>query len=157
MFAELSEISPVISFPIGLFAAGIAVLGMNLLMKRTTEGMTPPYVAASVLTGQPVDVAPSRLASVVHYLAGLGTGLLFIYFLLVAERLAGVLSAVIVTGTTVRLYILMVAFFVIIPLPRATGLDATRRSQTGVAWAIAAAGYLVVLVPVVVGLGMLFA
>jgi hypothetical protein len=46
----------------------------------------------------------------------------------------------------------MVAFFLVVPLPRAVGLDDTRRSTTGRAWAIAAAGYLVVLVPVVTAL-----
>ncbi|WP_379724891.1 hypothetical protein [Halonotius sp. GCM10025705] len=146
-----------VRFPIGLAAAGIAVLGMNRLMAHTAEGTTPPSVAASVLTGRPVDAAPSRLASVVHYLAGLGTGLLFVYFLLVAEQLTGALSATTVAGTTVALYVLMVGFFILIPLPRATGLDDTRRSQTGLAWAIAAAGYLLVLVPATVGLSLVVA
>ena len=157
MLSELSTVSPVVRFPIGLAAAGIAVLGMNRLMAHTTEGTTPPSVAASVLTGRPVDAAPSRLASVVHYLAGLGTGLLFVYFLLVAEQLTGALSATTVAGTTVVLYVLMVGFFIFIPLPRATGLDDTRRSQTGLAWAIAAAGYLLVLVPATVGLSLVIA
>lgn len=155
MLPELSTVSPVVSFPIGLAAAGIAVLSMDQLMARITEGTTPLYVAASVLTGRPTDTAPSQLASVVHYLAGLGTGLLFVYFLLIAEQLTGVLSVTTVAATTVVLYVLMVGFFVLIPLPRATGLDETRRSQTGIAWAIAAAGYLLVLVPATIGLSLL--
>jgi hypothetical protein len=157
MLPALSTVPPVVRFPIGLVAAGIAVLGMDRLMAHTTEGMTPPFVAASVLTERPVDDAPSRLASVVHYLAGLGTGLLFAYFLLVAEQLTGVLSATTIVGTTVVLYVLMVGFFILIPLPRATGLDDTRRAQTGIAWAIAAAGYLFVLVPATVGLSLIVA
>jgi hypothetical protein len=155
MFAELSTVSPVVRFPIGLVAAVIAVFGMDQLMARLTEGTTPPSVAASVLTGRPVDTASPRLASVVHYLAGLGTGLLFVYARLVAEKLTGGLSAVTLAGTTIVLYVLMVGFFVLVPLPRATGLDASRRAQTKVAWAIAAAGYLLVLVPVTVGLTLL--
>jgi len=157
MLPALSTVPPVVRFPIGLVAAGIAVLGMDRLMAHTAEGTTPPSVAASVLTGQPVDAAPSRLASAVHYLAGLGTGLLFVYFLLAAEQLTGVLSATTIVGTTVVLYVLMVGFFILIPLPRATGLDDTRRSQTGVAWAIAAAGYLLVLVPATIGLSLIAA
>ena len=157
MLPELSTVSPVVVFPIGLVAAGIAVLGMDRLMAHTTEGTTPPYVAASVLTGRPVAAAPSRLASVVHCLAGLGTGLLFVYFLLAAEQLTGSLSAMTIGGTTLVLYVLMVGFFILIPLPRATGLDDTRRSQTTIAWAIAAAGYLLVLVPATIGLSLLVA
>ena len=157
MVSELSMVAPVVRFPIGLAAAVIAVLGMDILMAHTTEGTTPPSVAASVLTGRPVDDAPSRLASAVHYLAGLGTGLLFVYFLLVAEELMGVLSATTVGGTAVVLYVLMVGFFILIPLPRATGLDDTRRSQTAMAWAIAAAGYLLVLIPGMIGLSLLVA
>ena len=79
------------------------------------------------------------------------------YFLLVAKQLTGALSATTVAGTTVVLYVLMVGFFILIPLPRATGLDDTRRSQTGLAWAIAAAGYLLVLVPATVGLSLVIA
>lgn len=157
MLPELLTISPVVRFPIGLAAAGIAVLGMDRLMARLTEGTTPPYVAASVLTGRPVDTAPSRLASVVHYLAGFGTGLLFMYVLPVAEKLTGGLSVMTVAATTVVMYALMVGFFVLIPLPRAIGLDDTRRSQTAIAWAIAAAGYLLVLVPATIGLSSLVA
>jgi len=58
-------------------------------------------------------------------------------------------------GTTVLLYVLMVSFFVVIPLPRAVGVDAGRRKRIGRAWAIAAAGYLVVLVPATTGLTLL--
>ncbi|ERH01516.1 MAG: hypothetical protein J07HN6_01070 [Halonotius sp. J07HN6] len=152
MLSELAAVSAVVRFPIGLLAAVIAVLGMDQVMARTTEGTTPPYVAASVLTGRPVDDAPDRLASVVHYLAGVGTGLLFVYCSLVAERVAGGSAVVTVVGTTLALYMLMVVFFLVVPLPRAVGLDATRRTKTGRAWAVAAAGYVVVLVPVATGL-----
>jgi len=152
MLTELAGVSAVFRFPLGLLAAGIAVLGMDQLMARTTEGTTPPYVAASVLTGRPVDDAPDRLATVVHYLAGLGTGLLFVYFSLVVERVAGGSAVVTVVGTTLALYVLMVAFFLVVPLPRAVGVDGARRRATGRAWTIAAAGYLVVLVPAVTGL-----
>ena len=148
----LSSVPAVIRFPIGLVAAAVAVLVMDLVMARLPEGTTPPRVAAGVLTETIVDDAPARLASVAHYLAGFGTGLLFVYFSLVAEWLLGGASLSSVAVTTLLLYVLMVGFFVAVPLPRAPGVDAARRSTIGRDWAIAAAGYLAVLVPISVGL-----
>ena len=149
---ELASVPPVVRFPIGLATAAVAVLVMDWLMARIPEGTTPPYVAASVLTETPVDAAPDRLASVAHYLAGLGTGLLFVYVLLGVEWLLGGSSRVSVAAGTLVLYVLMVAFFLIVPLPRAVGVDGQRRSAIGRDWAIAAAGYLAVLVPLSVAL-----
>ena len=157
MLSELAAVSAVFRFPLGLVGAVIAVGVMDQLMARTTDGTTPPSVAASVLTGRPVDNAPSRLASVVHYLAGVGTGLLFVYLSLVVEQLVGRSTPGTVVGTTVLLYVLMVGFFILVPLPRAVGVDARRRRTIGRAWAIAAAGYLLTLVPATTGLTLLFA
>jgi len=157
VIGDLSSVPTVLRFPVGLVAAVVAVLVMDWIMERTPEGTTPPYVAASVLTRTPINNAPDRLASVVHYLAGLGTGVLFIYLLLVAESLLGGSSLIAVVAATLVLYILMVAFFVAVPLPRAVGLTRSRRSVISRGWAIAAAGYLAVLVPVSVGLTLLLA
>ena len=157
MLSELAAVPAVFRFPLGLIGAVLAVGVMDQLMARTTDGTTPPSVAASVLTGRPVDDAPPRLASVVHYLAGVGTGLLFVYFSMVVEWFVGGSTPGTVVGTTILLYLLMVAFFVVIPLPRAVGVDAGRRKRIGRAWAIAAAGYLLVLVPATTGLTLLFA
>lgn len=157
MFGDLASVPAAVRFPVGLLAAAVAVLAMDGVMARTPEGTTSPYVAASVLTGRPVDDAPDRLASVVHYLAGLGTGPLFVYLLLVAEFVAGGASLATVAGTTLALYVLMVAFFVLVPLPRAVGVSDTRRSAIGRGWAVAAAGYLAVLVPLSVGLTLALA
>ena len=148
----LASVPTILRFPIGLVAAMVAVLVMNRVMAPLPEGTTPPRVAAGVLTETPVDDAPARLASVVHYVAGLASGLLFVYFLLVIEWVLDGSSLVAVAATTLLMYVLMVAFFLVVPLPRALGLDASRRSTTGRDWAIAAAGYLAVLVPVSVGL-----
>lgn len=152
VLAELSTVPAVLRFPVGLVAALVAVLVMDQFMARIPEGTTPPYVAASVLTQLPVDDAPDRLATVAHYLAGLGTGLLFTYFLLVAEWVLGESSVLAVGVTTVVLYVLMVGFFLVVPLPRAVGVGDSRRSTIGRGWAISAAGYLAVLVPIAVGL-----
>jgi hypothetical protein len=157
VIGDLSSVPTVLRFPVGLVAAVVAVLAMDWIMERTPEGTTPPYVAAGVLTRTPVDSASARLAAVTHYLAGLGTGVLFVYLLLVAESLLGGSSLVAVVAATVILYILMVAFFVAVPLPRAVGLIGSRRSTISRAWAVAAAGYLAVLVPVSVGLTLLLA
>ena len=153
-FSELASLSPVFRFPIGLLAAVGALLAMDRVMTRLPEGWTPPGVAAGVLTGTHPDDAPPRLAAVAHYLAGLGTGLLFIYLSLVGEWILGGSSAVSVAATAAVLYVLMVGFFVVVPLPRAPGLDAARRVTVGRDWAIAAAAYVAVLVPTVVGVSL---
>lgn len=154
---ELSSVPAVLRFPVGLVAAPIALFVMDRIMKRIPEGTTPPAVAASVLTGRTVDDAPPRLASVAHYLAGLGTALIFVYFLLVVEWLIGGSSLATVSAATLVLYVLMVGFFVAVPLPRAVGPEKPRRSAIGRGWAVAAAGYLAVLAPVSVGFTLVLA
>lgn len=140
--------SPVTRFPLGVLAGVVATFGMDLAMRRLPEGLTPPRVAASVLTERPVDRAPGRLASTVHYVAGWLTGPLFVWLLFASEALVGgpsVLATVLATGV---LFALMVAFFVGVVLPRAR-LPRQRVEQTARDWAVSAAAYLAVLVPVV--------
>ena len=153
----LASLSPVVRFPIGLVAAVAAVIAMDRVMGRLPEGWTPPGVAAGVLTETHPDDAPARLAAVAHYLAGLGTGALFVYLSFVGEWILGGSSAVSIAATAAVLYALMVGFFVVVPLPRAPGLDAARRSAVGRDWAIAAAAYVAILVPVAVGLSVALA
>jgi len=141
--------APVLRFPIGLVGGVLATLGMDLVMRGLPEGETPPMVAAGVLTETHPDRAPDRLGSVAHYLAGAGTGLLFVWLSLATEALAGGASLLTAVATGGLLYVLMVGFFVAVPLPRAPGLSSDRRRTTGRDWAIMAAGYLLVLVPVV--------
>lgn len=150
MIGSLSvDASPVVRFPIGLLGGILATLAMDRVMGAVPEGTTPPSIAAGVLTERRPDEAPERLASVVHYFAGAGTGLLYVWLSLAAEALAGGPSFVTVAGTTAVLYLLMVGFFAVVPLPLAKGVGRSRRGTILRAWAIAAAGYLAVLVPVV--------
>ncbi|WP_336325543.1 hypothetical protein [Halovenus sp. HT40] len=141
--------APVVRFPIGLVGGVLATLAMDLIMTRLPEGETPPGVAAGVLTKTHPDKAPDRLGTVAHYLAGVGTGLLFVWLSLATEALASGSSVLTTVVTGVVLYVLMVGFFVLVPLPRAPGLSSDRRRTTGRDWAIMAAGYLLVLVPAV--------
>jgi hypothetical protein len=63
---------------------------MGLLIDgSTSEGETPPFVAAGVLTETAPDEASARLASVVHYLAGGLSGPRFVWLLLTSEALLG--------------------------------------------------------------------
>lgn len=140
---------PVLRFPLGLVGGVLATLGMDLVMARLPEGTTPPSVAAGVLTETHPDDAADRLGTVAHYLAGVGTGLLFVWLSLATEALLGGPSLATAVVTGVVLYVLMVGFFIVVPLPRAPGLSAARRRTTGRDWALSAAGYLLVLVPVV--------
>jgi hypothetical protein len=141
--------APVVRFPIGLVGGILATLGMDLIMNQLPEGETPPAVAAGVLTKTHPDLSPDRLGTVAHYLAGTATGLLFVWLSLAVESLAGEPSLLTAAGTGLVLYVLMVGFFLVVPLPRVPELSADRRRTTGRDWAIMAAGYLLVLVPVV--------
>jgi hypothetical protein len=147
-------LSPVVRFPLGLAAGVLATLAMDLVMARLPEGETPPAVAAGVLTLTHPDRAPGRLASVVHYLAGLLTGPLFVYTLYLAESV--IAPAAVATGAAaIVLLVVMVGFFVVV-LPRPDGLSPDRRARIGRDWAVSAVVYVAVLVPVVaVGGGVL--
>jgi len=136
-------------FVVAVAAGVVATLAMDAAMARLPEGETSPLVAAGVLTETTPDDAPRRLASVVHYVAGLLTGALFAWLYLAA---ASVLDGVAVTAVAAAgvLYVLMVGFFAVVVLPRSLVADervaAVRRD-----WAAVAAVYLAVLAPVVTG------
>ena len=122
----------------------LATLAMDPVMARLPEGTTAPKVAASVLTDTSVDDAPERLATWVHYVAGAGSGVLFVGLVAAVGTVAG-------TGTTVTLGIvapvmvaLMVGFFALVPLPRAAGIARQRLSQIRRDWAISAVVYVLV-------------
>lgn len=135
-------------FVVGVVAAVVATLAMDVVMARLPEGETPPLVAAGVLTESRPDAAPKRLASVVHYLAGGLTGPLFVWLLLASEGLFGGPSLTATVLAAVILYLLMVGFFVVVVLPQSR-LHASRLSRVRVDWAASAAVYLLVLVPIV--------
>ena len=143
-----------LQFPVGVAAAVLATLVMDAVMARLPEGETPPFVAAGVLTDRSPGEAPGRLAAVVHYLAGGLTGPLFVWLSLTAVALFGPSLVAVLLAATV-LYALMVGFFALVVLPRslvaADRVGAVRRD-----WAVSAAAYLVVLVPVVTLVGGTF-
>ncbi|MFC7068993.1 hypothetical protein [Halobaculum lipolyticum] len=135
-------------FLVGVVGGVLATLAMDRAMDRLDEGWTPPSVASGVLTDTRPDAAPERLASVVHYVAGMLSGPLYVWLLLaVASVFGSVWLAALVAGALV--YPLMVGFFALVVLPRSVGLARQRLERTRRAWAIEAAVYLLVLVPVV--------
>ncbi len=143
---------------VALRFAGAVVVGvlatksMELVMARRPEGWTPPSIASGVLTGRPPGDAPDRLASVVHHVAGTLTGPLFVWFTFAGEAVLGPGLPTVAVAAVV-LYGLMVAFFAVVVLPRslvaAERVPAIRRD-----WALSAAAYLVVLVPIVAALSL---
>mgnify|MGYP006300105859 CR=1 FL=1 len=136
-----------ILFAVGVGAGIVATLVMDLVMARLPEGETPMYIAAGVLTDRPPGGAPGRLAAVVHYVAGLLTGPLFVWLLFTSEGLLGT-SVVSTLAATVVLLVLMVGFFAVVVLPRSR-VDDRRRGAIRRDWSLAAATYLAVLVPLV--------
>ena len=133
----------------------LATLAMDRVMPRLPEGATAPRVAASVLTDTPVDDAPERLATWVHYVAGGGSGLLFVGLVSAVQVGLGVGAAVSLAVASPVMLALMVGFFALVPLPRASGLPRQRLSTIRRDWALSAATYVVaaaVLVAVAGGL-----
>ncbi|MDS0222780.1 hypothetical protein NDI54_15645 [Haloarcula sp. S1AR25-5A] len=135
-------------FVVGVAAGVVATVAMDLVMARLPEGETPPFVAAGVLTDTVPADAPNRLASVVHYVAGWLTGPLFVWMLLTSEGLLGGQSIIATALAATVLYVLMVGFFVFVVLPRSR-LASARVAAIRRDWAISAAAYLLVLVPLV--------
>ena len=134
-------------FVLGLVAAGLGLAVMDAVMPRLPEGETAPLVASGVLTRMHPDEAPRRLAAVVHYVAGLLTGPLFVWLLLVAEGLLG--AGIVATAVAdLALFVLMVGFFVFVVLPRSR-VEPGRVGTVRRDWVTAVAAYLLVVVPVV--------
>jgi len=144
---DTATLSVPILFAVGVGAGIVSTLVMDVVMTRLPEGETPMYIAAGVLTDRPPEEAPGRLAAVVHYVAGLLTGPLFVWLLLASEGLLGA-SAVSTVAAAVVLLVLMIGFFAVVVLPRSR-VDAGRLETIRRDWAVAAAAYLVVLVPLV--------
>ncbi|TKX59571.1 hypothetical protein EXE43_02440 [Halorubrum sp. SS5] len=121
-----------------------ATLAMDPVMARLPEGTTAPKVAASVLTDTPVDDAPERLATWVHYVAGAGSGLLFVGLVSAVQAALGVGVGVALPVAGVAQFALMVGFFALVPLPRASGLPRQRLGPIRRDWAASAAAYVLV-------------
>jgi hypothetical protein len=144
----VSTLAVPLRFVLGVVAGVAAVLLMDLVMRYLPEGETPPFVAAGVLTDAAPADAPSRLATVVHYLAGLSTGPLFVWVLLTVEGVLGGPSLTATLVATLVLYVSMVGFFAAVVLPR-SGVEAARHGPIRRDWALSALAYLAVLVPAV--------
>jgi hypothetical protein len=143
-------VGPALLFPLGAAAGVVATLAMDVVAARLPEGTTPPTVAAGVLTGSHPDAAPPFLGRVVHYLAGGLTGPLLVWLLFATETVAGP-SVVGPALAAAVLFVVMVVFFAAVVLPRADGVGSDRARRIGRDWALQAAAYVAVLVPLVVG------
>ncbi|SEN40486.1 hypothetical protein SAMN05216388_100332 [Halorientalis persicus] len=140
---------------VGVVAGTIATFAMDGVMTRLPEGMTPPLVAAGVLTDRRPGDAHPRLAAVAHYLAGGASGPLYVTLLLFGEALLGV-SVSTYLFTAAVMYLAMVGFFTVVVLPQARGLGRSRIERIRLDWALSAAAYLAILVPLVaIGSGYL--
>jgi len=138
--ADLSLLAGLVAGPaVGL----LATLAMDRIMGRLPEGETPPKVAASVLADTSVDAAPDRLATWIHYVAGGGSGLLFVGLTAAVGTLGAGVAVTLAVASLIMLG-LMVGFFVVVPLPRTDGLAGQRLSRVRRDWATAAAGYVIV-------------
>ncbi|SFR58994.1 MULTISPECIES: hypothetical protein [Halorubrum] len=145
----MTTLSLLAGLALGPVVGLVATLAMDVVMARLPEGTTAPKVAAGVLTDTPVDDAPERLATWVHYVAGGGSGLLFVGLVAATGRVLGAGTAVTVAVAGVALFALMVGFFALVPLPRASGLPRQRLGPIRRDWAASAAAYVVVAAVVV--------
>jgi hypothetical protein len=119
-------------------------------MRRLVEGSTPPFVAASALTGEPLTEVSEGLASLVHYAAGTLAGAGFI---LAAETIESLLLVrYVLAGTGLPLVPHLAAggiTFAVLPLFGGEAADRAARVRND--WAISAAVYtaaVLVLIPV---------
>ncbi|OYR52618.1 hypothetical protein DJ73_10240 [Halorubrum sp. Ea1] len=127
----------------------LATLAMDRVMPRLPEGTTAPRVAASVLTNTSVDRAPERLATWVHYVAGGGSGLLFVGLVSAVQVGLGVGAPVALAVASPVMLALMIGFFALVPLPRARGIPRQRLATIRRDWAVSAAVYVVAAAMVV--------
>ncbi|QWC20683.1 hypothetical protein [Halorubrum sp. 2020YC2] len=145
----MTTLSLLAGLALGPVVGLVATLAMDVAMARLPEGETAPRVAAGVLTDAPVDDAPERLATWVHYVAGGGSGLLFVGLVAATGRLLGTGTLLTVAVAGVALFALMVGFFALVPLPRASGLPGQRLGPIRRDWAVSAATYVAVAAVVV--------
>ncbi|MFW6318345.1 MAG: hypothetical protein ACOC06_07760 [Halorubrum sp.] len=145
----MTTLSLLAGLALGPVVGLLATLAMDRVMARLPDGSTAPKVAASVLTDTSVDDAPERLATWVHYVAGGGSGLLFVGLVAAAGSLLGFGPLVAVTVAAVAQLALMVGFFALVPLPRASGLPRQRLGPIRRDWTVSAATYVLVAAVIV--------
>jgi hypothetical protein len=84
------------------------------------------------------------LATWVHYVAGAGSGLLFVGLVSAIQAALGLGVGVALAVAGVAQFALMVGFFALVPLPRAPGLPRQRLGPIRRDWAASAAAYVLV-------------
>lgn len=142
----------------GLFATVV----MNIPMKGLREGQTPPFVAASAITGDELKDVPSLIASGIHYGAGMLGGVLYTLLVVGFEDVVPPLAFIDGTGLALgpHLAAALVVFaflygvFAYLVFPRfgQSAYEEGRRQRVRKDWAISAVVYtvaLLILVPVV--------
>lgn len=146
--AAASGFAVPLRFLLGVGAAVVATLAMDVVMARRPEGATPPTVASGVLTDRHPDHAPDRLATVVHYLAGALSGALYVWLLYATEAALDADSGLVTAVAAGVLLALMVGFFAVVVLPRSR-IQPRRVAAVRRDWAVAAGTYVLVLAPLV--------
>lgn len=138
---------------LGAVAGLLATVVMNIPMQRRPEGSTPPFVAAGALTGEALDDVDPKLASGVHYSAGVLGGVLFTLLAIGFESTLPFTAAL--TGVGLRLvplflatfltYGFLVAFFAYLVLPTFGKAATARAEQVRTDWVVSAGVYAVAL------------
>ena len=138
---------------IGAVAGLLATVIMNIPMQRRPEGSTPPFVAAGALTGQSLDEVDPKLASGIHYSAGILGGVLFSLLAIGFESVLPFTAALAGVGlrlvphflATLLTYGFLVGFFAYLVLPRFGKAATERADQVRADWVISASVYIVAL------------
>jgi hypothetical protein len=134
---------------LGAAAGLLATLVMDMAMRRLPEGTTSPYVAAGTLTDTSLATASHRLAMVVHYGAGTGSGLLLVSLALVVQSLVDLSPLVsFVVAAVVQLPV-MIAFFSYFVLPTYGRVPSERVARVRRDWALSATVYIIVVTALV--------
>lgn len=149
---------------VNLVAGLVATVVMNIPMKQLREGQTPPFVAASALSGDDLTDVPSVLASGIHYGAGMLGGVLFTLLVVAFEDVLPVPPVAFIEGTGLALgphflagalvFAFVYAFFAYLVLPRFGGAAYAegRRERVRTDWfrsTLVYATALVIVVPLV--------
>jgi len=140
--------------PVGVLVGAavglVSTLVMDLPMNRLPEGPTAPNVAAGMLSDRPLDRAPAGVATAAHYGAGVGTGVLFVAGVAVADWLLGA-GLLVVPLVAVGLSVLMNWFFSFVVVPTYGRVPGSRVSTVRRDWALSATAYLVAATALVSG------
>ena len=127
-------------------AAGLlATLAVDVVLRWLPEGTTVPYVAAGALSDASLSSVSHRLAVVVHYGAGTGSGLLFAALGLAVEGLSGLSPLLSFLVAALVQLPLMIVFFSYIVVPTYGRVPSERVGRLRRDWALSATVYIVAL------------